>query len=614
MRYGWRFPVNSENGEKEAFNSHGIEHFQKNSYSHLVRETIQNSLDAKDEDKDKVVVEYKPRIIKTNDIPDVENLRRVFETCANEKVMQDKARSFFRNGLDILSADKINTMLISDYNTTGLLGVETNSDNWRDLTSTDGGSYKPDGSGGSFGIGKNAPFALSHLHTIFYSTLTSEINENRGMMGVSKLSSHMNSNKEETRGVGYYRNLNDNKSPFKDLENTLSLFQRSKPGTDILILGVREIDNWKDTMVKEVLQNYFITILNKKLEVMIDDIKINDKTIAKLMKEMQEKDPKFSGADYYEAYNNQSENCRRKKAEIGDLGHLEISIFLDNSPNRKVLMARDQGMTVKYLSHFPAGIYFTGVMTAKGKKLNELLRLSEPPTHDDWNVDYYRGGEFKKAKVKKVIKKINKIIRDFVSELNKENEKDSIDIEGVGDLLGTDSEEKLKTTDVEMDENYTGNIVEVKIAERKSGKSFRRIVNRKGTHTKKPKIHPLPRESKRKKKKQDSSKKTRSTSKKRQAKIERIRTLGDFSKGSYKVKIFPSTNGVARLSINQIGENNRKYSHAITNIIDSETGQAIYFEKGVTEDIKFRADKMKEVEIQMENNYLSRLEVIVHEN
>ena len=45
--FGWRFPP-TNGGRVDGFNDPGIAHFSGSPYSSLARETIQNSLDARD--------------------------------------------------------------------------------------------------------------------------------------------------------------------------------------------------------------------------------------------------------------------------------------------------------------------------------------------------------------------------------------------------------------------------------------------------------------------------------------------------------------------------------------------------------------------------------------
>ena len=70
-----------------------------------------------------------------------------------------------------IEKDTCNVLRISDYNTTGLLGSrEPINTDWTNLTKSSGASDKKGTAGGSYGIGKFAPFACSFFSTVFYST------------------------------------------------------------------------------------------------------------------------------------------------------------------------------------------------------------------------------------------------------------------------------------------------------------------------------------------------------------------------------------------------------------------------------------------------------------
>ena len=71
----------------------------------------------------------------------------------------------------IVENDETVVLRISDFNTSGLLGSreEINTD-WTNLTKSSGASDKKGTAGGSYGIGKYAPFACSDYATVFYST------------------------------------------------------------------------------------------------------------------------------------------------------------------------------------------------------------------------------------------------------------------------------------------------------------------------------------------------------------------------------------------------------------------------------------------------------------
>lgn len=128
---------------------------------------------------------------------------------------------------------------ISDFNTTGLLGSKDEYNTpWCNLTKSSGASDKAGTSGGSFGIGKFAPFACSEFRTVFYSTL--DIENVTAFQGISRITSFRREEDGDiTAGVGYYGNR-DNQPVYSQL-NLDPNFRREKgqTGTDVYIAGFR---------------------------------------------------------------------------------------------------------------------------------------------------------------------------------------------------------------------------------------------------------------------------------------------------------------------------------------------------------------------------------------
>ena len=201
---GWHFPP-TNGGMGAGFNDPGIAHFTGAPLASLARETIQNSLDARLAPDDLVHVSFE--LISLNpEIVGRDELANAIAAClqiakdSNDSIaiapLEEAARS--------IKSKEIHCLRVSDRNTTGLRG-----DHWRNLVKMQGVSYKPElegqGAGGSHGIGKYAPFAVSALRTVFYWTYFSEkgINQER-FQGKSVLMSHRDADGEETQGTGFY--------------------------------------------------------------------------------------------------------------------------------------------------------------------------------------------------------------------------------------------------------------------------------------------------------------------------------------------------------------------------------------------------------------------------
>lgn len=168
----WRFPINDSGGIR-GINDTGVAMFRGNPLSSLAREICQNSLDAAISDKEPVKVQFKMFTIKTDEIYGMKDLKETFLKCKDfwgDQVNGETVK-FFNNAITVSNRPECRIMRISDFNTTGLLGSEAkiNTD-WTNLTKSTGVSDKKGTAGGSFGIGKFAPFACSDFFTVFYST------------------------------------------------------------------------------------------------------------------------------------------------------------------------------------------------------------------------------------------------------------------------------------------------------------------------------------------------------------------------------------------------------------------------------------------------------------
>ena len=165
----WNFPSN-DHGETKGINDSGVATFRGTPLKSLAREICQNSLDAAREKT--VRVDFNMFCIPVSSVPGAEVLKDVFKRCL-EFWNSQKARStkeFYTNALEVVGRDNCYFLRISDFNTVGLTGAheEINS-NWTNLTKSSGASDKKGTAGGSYGIGKYAPFACSDFSTVFYA-------------------------------------------------------------------------------------------------------------------------------------------------------------------------------------------------------------------------------------------------------------------------------------------------------------------------------------------------------------------------------------------------------------------------------------------------------------
>jgi len=157
--------------ENDGLGDAGIETYKDAVYASIARESGQNSADACATKP--VRMSFDVIEIDCNELPALKKLSSTVEICLTQGIKEkdEKAIDFFKRAKDVLKADKIKVLRVADYNTKGLIGPSERGTPFHSLVKGSGISIKDsETSGGSFGIGKNAAFAISELQTVFYSS------------------------------------------------------------------------------------------------------------------------------------------------------------------------------------------------------------------------------------------------------------------------------------------------------------------------------------------------------------------------------------------------------------------------------------------------------------
>lgn len=265
MTLEWRFLTN-EGEEEEGLGHAGIETFKGSPYPGLARESAQNSLDARlkggDEARQPVRMVFRQQNVSRESIPEVDALQRTLEACLAKSRHRGlrKDTLFFEIANDVLRQPTISILTVDDYGTTGLLGPSISGKPFHALLKGSGVSQKSSAdAGGSFGIGKNAAFAVSQLRTVFYSTRYVGATENSYLaQGKAILVSHTDAQNSEKRGIGYC-GLRD----FRAVEDSHLLppwLHRSEPGTTVASLGFQQEDGWEWQMAESLVRNFFAAV------------------------------------------------------------------------------------------------------------------------------------------------------------------------------------------------------------------------------------------------------------------------------------------------------------------------------------------------------------------
>ena len=119
----WKFQQN-EDGSSQGWNDPIIVEFKSNRLESLVREILQNSLDARDTtNEDPVKVTFIEKNIAADKIPDFQKLRTILDLCKENAITQNQ--DMIREldvAIEIARKSEIPVLIVSDYNTLGMKG------------------------------------------------------------------------------------------------------------------------------------------------------------------------------------------------------------------------------------------------------------------------------------------------------------------------------------------------------------------------------------------------------------------------------------------------------------------------------------------------------------
>ena len=467
----WRFPSN-DYGENKGINDSGVSEFKGTPLKSLAREICQNSLDACVDDSKSVVIDFSVFNIDTEKLPGAIVLKDTFKKCMKfwEGQRAQATKEFFTQAIEEIEKPSCTFLRISDFNTSGLLGSrEMINTDWTNLTKSSGASDKRGTAGGSFGIGKFAPFACSAFSTVFYSTY--DIKEEKASQGVSRLVTFTRDDGQNTQGVGYYgeeRNI----PIYDEMKLDPSFSRKSKEfGTDIYIPGYRfGGGNWQKDIAVSILESFLGAIWKGRLEVHVGNNVISRDTLGDVIELYKDDLEGYTGA-YYKVLT--SERSVWYEENFMGKGLIKLGLLLgeQDAPNR-VSMIRKTGMKIMDKDRLPSHIPVIGVMFIEGDEINEQLRVMENPKHTMWEPERAKNP----FQAREFIKSLNRFIKQKIEELVSTGAEESVDAVGVGCYLPDESED---SKDESVKENVSNRIfnIEIKEVKRKPKNDVSNVLN-----------------------------------------------------------------------------------------------------------------------------------------
>lgn len=435
---GWKFLPNP-GLEEEGLGHAGIETFKGSPFPGVARECSQNSLDAaakgQDQEASTVHLVFRLLDVPAGDIPGLQDLASSLRACLShaKKKKRKKETEFFTRATALVDQKSLPVLLVEDYGTTGLLGPADEGSPFHALVKSSGVSQKNVAdAGGSFGIGKNAAFAISNLRTVFYSTLYTD---DRGRechlaQGKSILISH--DDREPLRATGYWGNVKY--QPVDEIAELPQWLRRTETGTTVASIGFAQTDGWQWLITESLVRNFFSAIRDGAIRFSVispseQNIQIDATTVFDLFKNPLVQaaaestgtadDLAFSGAMLDALC---SEASTVDIYEAPDSGKFTLTLLQNEGLPRRVGILRNGMYIADNLSHFGHSLRrfslsrdFVAVLKPDDRETSARVRDMESPRHDEISADRI-DDERLRRKLKTAFKKVGNWVRQYIRE------------------------------------------------------------------------------------------------------------------------------------------------------------------------------------------------------
>lgn len=470
----WKFsPLPADQVETEVTQRDHFNNDEVNLSETIVREAVQNSLDAAIEDENsKVKVSF--QFIKGKKQLDTSFIKELF----SEQLNHARAANI---DLDDIAFEEPEVLIIEDFGTHGLTGstFQKDDDNFSDFWRRHGKSHKSGTKRGRWGLGKLVYSTSSRLGVFFGLTKRSD-DPNTYLMGQTVLNTRTVEDKLYPPHSFFadYAHKDDHLKripiPVQDekIKSTFvknfKLARANLSGLSIIIPFPDKSFN-RDQMIGVAIANYFYPILTGQLELSFDDIEITKENIRSLaLKYAENMFPQIDLLfDFIEevyasqedeliqltenwmkgsvvgekSFNNEDLNLAREKYNNGETVGISLPVSVrrkDSEPETssfKVFIKKpfglDKGLDIYVRGGLtlPAESKFKdrkalGAMIAENNAICDLLGDAENAAHTQWTMrteklsnNYIAPGPLVKS-VKQSVISIYRLLAEVVEERN----------------------------------------------------------------------------------------------------------------------------------------------------------------------------------------------------
>ncbi len=373
------------------------------------------------------VLELDPRSFPSRDL-----LEEALDSCFHEAT-QEREKEFFDNALEVIRRERIPVLEIADYNTKGLVGPpDREGTPFHSLVKGSGVTAKDTvDSGGSFGIGKNASFAVSDLHTVFYATTWQDPDTGKecfAAQGKVKLVSHTGPNGTKLRATGYWGDP-DGFRAITDRTAVPEWMNRTEIGTSIFSMGFRMAEDWAERMTCSLITNFFCAIHREDMVFEVDGgkININQNTLEDLL---ERKDivnaAELAGHKNDLVFAQQLYRCmvsdiaEEQILDIPGLGRMRVRVLIEEGMPRRIGFIRNGMLITDNLKHFghplarfPGSRDFVVLVEPENADTSAFLKRLENPSHDGFSAERINDPG-KRDDAARAMKRLGKDLRDII--------------------------------------------------------------------------------------------------------------------------------------------------------------------------------------------------------
>lgn len=419
------------NTETQTFDN-SLEHFHSAKIGGTIRENIQNSIDAKLVDNNEPVkVLINVTKISKAEIPGIEEIEGHIQSLVG-------GNSYTRETIEHMNRALLTTMVpiitFEDTNTKGLSGVENLEDEttYNIFAYKKGVHFEEENNeyevirGGSHGVGKIANNAASDVHLMYFANCDEQGNKHLG--GTIQLIEHK-MEKDSYRSTGYFSGFNSNNQyvPYKN-ENFNSVFDKDTRGLKIIIPFLREGYTEINEIVRSVCDNFFLSLLTNKLEVLVSDdeqcIEINHESVQNISQDSKYYSENLNNIEeikkvftplYIETYLNKKPIKLVVKSDADTYSFDLYFMYNEEIKTGRIGIVRSIGMKiVDYKVKNYIRRPFNAVLIG-GPKEDQYLKTLENESHTELSSNSLRDRTAKK-KANKFISSLNKEIGQIIDQ------------------------------------------------------------------------------------------------------------------------------------------------------------------------------------------------------